>query len=269
MVDPRDRLARSERPALEPPHRDLPDVVVVGRRRHEQLRGGVARDIRRRYPLDDGVEERLERRADVPVVGAGGAGERVRIDRLELRLLLLRAELDEQIERLVEDVVRPGFGTVDLVDDDDRAVAAAQCLPEDELRLRHRAVDRVDEQEHAVHHVHHALDLTAEIGVTGRVDDVDLDPAIRDRDVLRHDRDAALALERVGVEHPLRDLLVVAEDTALSEHRVHERRLAVVDVGDDRDVPDVGALHRPLNVAFRLFTNASTPSFLSSVAKRR
>jgi len=30
-----------------------------------------------------------------------------------------------------------------------------------------------------------------------------------------------------------------AEETRLPEHRVHERGLAVVDVGDDRDVTDV------------------------------
>src|SRR5207245_5072497 len=106
-------------------------------------------------------------------------------------------------------------------------------------------------------------------GGPARVDDVDPDPAIRDRDGLRHDPDAALALERVGVDHALGELLAVAEDAALSKHRVHERGLAMVDMGDDRDVPDVGALPRPLNVAFRLFMNASTPSFLSSFAKWR
>src|SRR5213592_671530 len=39
-------------------------------------------------------------------------------------------------------------------------------------------------------------------------------------------------------------LLVLAEDPALSEHPVDEGGLPVVDVGDDRDVSDVGALHR-------------------------
>ena len=37
------------------------------------------------------------------------------------------------------------------------------------------------------------------------------------------------------------DLLVLAEDAGLPEHRVDERRLAVVDVGDDGDVADVVA----------------------------
>ena len=39
--------------------------------------------------------------------------------------------------------------------------------------------------------------------------------------------------------HALRDVLVLPERARLPEHRVDERRLAVVDVRDDRDVPDV------------------------------
>ena len=44
----------------------------------------------------------------------------------------------------------------------------------DEPRLRHRPLDRVDQQQHAVDHAEHALDLAAEVGVARRVDDVDL-----------------------------------------------------------------------------------------------
>ena len=57
-----------------------------------------------------------------------------------------------------------------------------------------------------------------------------------DGGVLGENRDAALALE-VGVVHrALGDPLVGAEDPALVEHRVDQRRLAVIDVGDDGDV---------------------------------
>ena len=57
-----------------------------------------------------------------------------------------------------------------------------------------------------------------------------------DRGVLGEDGDAALALEVVGVHDALGDLLVGAEHAALAEQRVDQRRLAVVDVGDDGDV---------------------------------
>ena len=54
--------------------------------------------------------------------------------------------------------------------------------------------------------------------------------------VLGQNRDAALALE-VGVVHrALGDPLVGAERAALVQQRIDERRLAVIDVGDDGDV---------------------------------
>ena len=73
--------------------------------------------------------------------------------------------------------MRPGVGAVDLVDDDDRLEAVLERLAQHEPRLRQRPFGGVDEQEHAVGHAQDALDLAAEVGVAGRVDQVDLDVA--------------------------------------------------------------------------------------------
>ena len=48
-------------------------------------------------------------------------------------------------------------------------------LAQDEARLGQRALGGVDEQHHAVDHRQPALDLAAEVGVAGGVDEVDLD----------------------------------------------------------------------------------------------
>ena len=67
-----------------------------------------------------------------------------------------------------------------------------------------------------------------------------------DGGVLRENRDAALALE-IGVVHrPFGDPLVRPKRPALMQQRVNERRLAVIDVRDDRDVPPerVGDIRR-------------------------
>ena len=61
--------------------------------------------------------------------------------------------------------------------------------------------------------------------------------------VLGEDRDALLALEVAGVHGPLGELVVLVVGALLPQHRVDEGGLAVVDVGDDRDVAQVGA-HR-------------------------
>ena len=117
-------------------------------------------------------------------------------------------------------------------------------LAQHEAGLRQRALGRVDEQQHAVDHRQPALDLAAEVRVPGRVDDVELRVAVLDRGVLGEDRDALLALEVHRVHDAVVDVLVGAEGAGLPQHRVDQRRLAVVDVGDDRDVAQVvSALH--------------------------
>ena len=147
---------------------------------------------------------------------------------------------DEQVEGLVDRLDRVGVLAVDLVDDDDGLVAHLQRLAQDEAGLRHGAFGGVHQQQHAVDHVHDALDLPAEIGVAGGVDDVDLAlAAVGDGGVLGQDGDAALALQVLRVHDALGHLLVVAEDLGLTQQAVDERRLAVVDVGHDGDVADV------------------------------
>jgi hypothetical protein len=80
--------------------------------------------------------------------------------------------------------------------------------------------------------------------VTRGIHDVDLDlgagpRAIADRRVLREDRYSALALLLARVHYALDDLLVSAERPGLAQHRVDQRGLAVVDMGDDRDVAEL------------------------------
>jgi len=107
---------------------------------------------------------------------------------------------------------------------------------QDESRLRHRPVHRVDQQQHAVDHGQHPLHLAAEIRVPRRVDDIDMRAAVAHRAVFREDGDTALALEIVRVHHPLLHVLVRSEGARLLQQLVDERRFPVVDVGDDREV---------------------------------
>ena len=65
---------------------------------------------------------------------------------------------------------------------------------------------------------------------------VDLCIAVADGRILGHYRYPAFALEIVRVHDSLDDLLVFPVYTGLLEHLVHKRRLAVVDVGYDRNI---------------------------------
>ena len=75
------------------------------------------------------------------------------------------------------------------------------------------------------------------------IDDVDLDPLVRDGDVLGQDGDAALALLVVRVKDALLYLLVFAKCARGAQQLVDEGRLAMVDMGDDGDVSDVLLAH--------------------------
>ena len=106
--------------------------------------------------------------------------------------------------------------------------------------LGQRAFGGVDEQQHPVDHRERTLDLAAEVRVAGRVDEVDLRVPPGDRRGLGQDRDAALALLVVRVHDAIDERLVGAEHAGGAQHRVDERGLPMVDVGDERDVSKAG-----------------------------
>ncbi len=198
---------------------------------------------RRRDRLEQRREERLEIGREIVRGESSTTRARVRVHDRELDLRGVGVEVEEQLVHLVHDLVRPRVGAVDLVDDEDDGQLQLERLAQHEPRLRQRPFGGVDEQQHAVDHRQRALDLAAEVGVARRVDDVDLRVAVLHRRVLGEDRDALLALEIHRVHDPVGDVLVLAEGAGLPEHRVDERRLAVVDVRDDRDVAQLVALH--------------------------
>ena len=195
----------------------------------------------RRNRLEQELEERPQVVGELVRLDAGAALAGVRVDDRELDLALVGVEVEEELVDLVHDLLDPRVGAVDLVDDEDHRQLRLERLAQHEAGLRQRPFARVDEQEHAVDHRQPALDLAAEVGVARRVDDVDLRLAVAEGRVLGQDRDPLLALEVHRVEHALVDVLVRAERAGLPEHRVDERRLAVVDVRDDRDVAEIGA----------------------------
>src|SRR6185312_3501023 len=82
-------------------------------------------------------------------------------------------------------------------------------------------------------------DLTAEIGVAGGIDDIDLSVAPMHRGALGENGDAALFFEIVGIHRAFGDALVLAVGAGLLQQLVHESRFAMVDVRDDRDITQV------------------------------
>ena len=134
-------------------------------------------------------------------------------------------------------------GAVYLVEDKYDAVPQLQRAAEHEPGLRHGSLRGVDQQYDAVDHLEYALHLAAEVGVTRGVDNVYLVVAVVHGGVLREDGYAALTFQVAGVHDSLGHLLVLVEHARLLEHLVHQRGLAVVDVGDYRDVSQMRFVH--------------------------
>ncbi len=226
---------------------------------------------RRRHMLDDEVEQRRQAlilRA-FGIFGNPAVAARTVEDR-EVELLVGGVERGEEVEHLVDDFDMAGVGAVDLVDHDDRLQADLERLADDELGLRHRAFGGVDQHDGRIHHRQDALDLAAEIGVAGGVDDVDAVVLPVDRGRLGEDGDAAFLFEVVGIHGAFGDALVLAERAGLAQKLVDERGFPMVDVRDDRDVSDVhdmvsGVLRRMISGAANSVCAAHTGFF--AVAK--
>ncbi len=238
-----DVLAFAESARLHPADGDTSDVIGPVERGDQHLQGTADVDVGARDFFEDHVHQQMDVAGRLGGIVGGvaqlGAGEDVG----EIGQNVVGPQLQEQVEHLVDDFVRSGVGPVDLVDDDDRPQPALERLCEDEPRLRHGPFGGIDQHQRAVGHAQHALDLAAEIGVAGRVDDVDLHAAVRNGDVLGEDRDPALAFQVVGIENLLADELGFAEPPALAQHAIDQASLAVVDVCDDGDVAYVVAAH--------------------------
>jgi hypothetical protein len=156
-------------------------------------------------------------------------------------LLVGGIQRNEQFKHLVEHLLGTGVVAVDFVDDHDGLGAGFEGLAQHETGLRLRAFRGIHHEQHAVDHVHDALDFTAEVRVAWSVHDVHVEILVFERGVLGADGDALLALEIHGIHQPLdlRLRLVGAEGARLLEQAIDERGLAVIDVRDDGDVANV------------------------------
>ena len=101
--------------------------------------------------------------------------------------------------------------SVDLINDNDRLEFVLQRLAQNKARLRLRPIVRIDNKQHAVNHFHDPLDFAAEIGVTGRIDDVNSVAVPLKGRVLRANRNSFLTLEIHRIHYAFLDLLIGAE----------------------------------------------------------
>src|SRR5690606_16285433 len=146
----------------------------------------------------------------------------------------------QQIHQLRAPPLRLRARQVDLVQHRDDLEPRVQREEQVGQRLRLHALARVHHQHRALARGERTRDLVREVHVTRRVDQVELvlfaiSGAVVHAHCVQLDGDAALALEVVAVEHLLLHL-ALRQRAGTLEQAVGQRRLAVVDVGDDAEV---------------------------------
>lgn len=119
-------------------------------------------------------------------------------------------------------------------------------------RLRLDALRRIDDEQRALAGRQAARNLIRKVDMARRVDEVELVllavlALVVQTHRLRLDGDAALTLD-VHVVEDLRLHLALRQCARILDQAVGDRRLAVVDMCDDREIADILVLHvLPLN----------------------
>ena len=241
VADQGGRLARLDRAVVDAADHDAAEKIAVIEGGHLQLQGlgGIAN--RGRHVAKDRLEERLHRVALGLHVGLGVARHAATEQVGEVALVVVGAEFQEEIENLVDRLLRIHPGAVDLVHEHDGAQAFLEGFLEHEAGLGHRPLIGINNQQTAIHHAQHPFHFAAEIGVAGGVNNIDANAVVINCSVLGENRDAALPLQVIGIEDAGRHSLTFTEDPRLVQQRIHQGGLAVVHVGDDRDIANRGA----------------------------
>ena len=237
-------LADLQVAVLDAADADAAHKVVVVHAAAQHLEGSLGVALGALHVLQNGVKQGLQVSAGLLPVVAGGAGAAAAEHHGAVQLLVGGAQIHQQKQDLVDDLLDAGVGTVDLVHGDDQAQVLLQSLLQHKAGLGHAALGSVHQQQHAVDHLQHALHLAAKIGVARGVNDVDLNALVGAGAVLCQNGDAALTLDIAAVHHALGHDLIVAESAALTQQGIHQGGLAVVNVSDNGNVAQIVTNHK-------------------------
>jgi len=220
-------------------HTDDAHIAVVVQRGNLHLEIAFDVDIRCLHVIDDHLEQRGHVVGQLVRLHARHTVQGRGVDDREIELLVGGAQTVKQVEHLVHGPVRTGAGAVNLVHYHNRVQAFFKGLAGHEAGLGHGAVDGVYQQQHRVHHGQYPLDLTAEVGVSGGVHDVDAVVIPANGRVLGQNGNAAFTLLIVGIHDPLGAFAASVQGAGLGQQFIDQGGFAVVNVGDNGDVTQI------------------------------
>ena len=146
-----------------------------------------------------------------PAINARG------INHWEIELFVRSAQFIKQVEGLIHHFVGIGTRLVHFVDNNDRLETQSQSFLGHKTCLGHRALLRVNEQNHAIHHGQGAFHFATEVGVAWGVNDVDVGALPTDSAVLGQNGNTAFTFNGVVVHDGVNDFFVNGKCTGLTQ----------------------------------------------------
>ena len=200
--------------------------------------------MRRRHMLQDRFKKRLNARARLFQFPGRGSSATRSIQNRKIQSLIIGPQLDEQLKHFIKHFVSPRIGPINFINHHNRPKLMLKSLFEHEPSLRHRPLGRIDEQEHAIRHRQHPLNLSPKVRMPRRIDQVDfhIQPirrAVINRNIFCQNCDPPLALQWIGIQQSILGNLTRPELAALPEQRIDEGRFAMVDMGYNGKISDV------------------------------
>ena len=157
----------------------------------------------------------------------------------KIKRCIVGTQFDKQVKGFGQDLLGPGIGAVDFVDDNDRLETDFEGLLQHKAGLRTGTFKSVNQHQASIGHLQHSFDFAAKVGVAGCIDNVDFRAQIVERDIFGENRNTTFPFQVVGIENTVLLYLGLAELTTGFDQAIDECRLAVVNVGDDSNVANV------------------------------
>ena len=212
--------------------------------RHRTLKVNIgARDL-----FQNGIQQRNHIHVAIVVIVARITVHGGCVNHREVQLFIGSTQLHHELKHLVDSGIGISVGAVDLVHHHHNAQVVRKRMAQHETRLRLGAFVSVNNQQSTIGHVQNALNFATEVGVTRRVDDVDLYALVINGNVLRKNGDAALTFLIVAVQHAVFHLLICAEYVGGLQQLVNQRSFAVVNVRDNSHVTNIFLFHSMLHI---------------------
>ena len=236
-LDEGEGLGQIQRTTVNSADPDTAHKVGVIQRGHLKQHRAV-NDLRCRYEFQNSIQQGhngfpgIVHFPDRPAITAAGVQHR------EVQLFIGGVQFAEEVKNLVQHFLHTGIRFVHLVNDHQRTQVQRKGFFQHETGLGHGAFGRVHQQDHAVSKFQNTLHLTAEVAVSGSVDNIDLHIFVNDADIFGKDGDPPFPFQVVVIQKAVFHFLIGPEKFGLFGDLVHQRGFAVVHMGDNSDISE-------------------------------